>query len=89
MATTLNISLPESLKAYIDAQAQSGDYGTPSEYIGELVLADRDRRRQALEDRLIESLSGNATVFTSEEIERGGIITQLRQKLQERQSAAA
>jgi antitoxin ParD1/3/4 len=89
MATTLNISLPESLKDYIDAQAQSGDYATPSEYIGELVLADRDRRRQALEDRLVEALRGDTITFTSEEIERGGIIAQLRQKLQERQSTAA
>ena len=87
MATTLNLSLPPSLKAYVDAQAS--DYGTPSEYISELVLADRERRRQALEDRLLEALQGDSVTLTAAEIENGGIISLLRQKLHERQSRAA
>jgi Arc/MetJ-type ribon-helix-helix transcriptional regulator len=30
---TMNISLPEPLKAYVESQVASGDNGTPSEFI--------------------------------------------------------
>jgi antitoxin ParD1/3/4 len=31
--TSLNISLPEALKTYVEGQVASGDWGTPSEYV--------------------------------------------------------
>ena len=42
--TSLNISLPEVLKAYVEGQVASGDWGTPSEYIRELIRRDKERR---------------------------------------------
>jgi antitoxin ParD1/3/4 len=41
--STMNISLPESLKAFIDEQVSRGGYGTSSEYVRELIRKDRDR----------------------------------------------
>ena len=41
--STMNISLPASLKAYVDERVAGGDYGTGSEYIRELIRRDRDR----------------------------------------------
>lgn len=41
----MNISLPESLKAFVDEQVTQGGYGTSSEYIRELIRRDQDRRR--------------------------------------------
>jgi antitoxin ParD1/3/4 len=41
--TTMNISLPESLKAFIDEQVSQRGYGTSSEYVRELVRKDQDR----------------------------------------------
>jgi putative addiction module CopG family antidote len=35
--TSLNISLPEALKDYVEGQVASGDWGTPSEYVRELI----------------------------------------------------
>ena len=60
MATTINISLPEPLKTYVDAQIEAGDYGTPSQYIRELILDDRDRRRRNLEEHLLDALKNES-----------------------------
>lgn len=40
---TMNISLPDSLKAFIDERVESGHYGTLSEYIRELIRKDQGR----------------------------------------------
>jgi antitoxin ParD1/3/4 len=42
---TMNISLPDSLKDYIDEQVGEGGYGTSSEYVRELIRKDLDRKR--------------------------------------------
>ncbi|MEG3123719.1 type II toxin-antitoxin system ParD family antitoxin [Sphingomonas sp. GB1N7] len=41
----MNISLPESLKAFVDEQVTERDFGTSSEYIRELIRKERDRER--------------------------------------------
>ncbi|MGV7243747.1 type II toxin-antitoxin system ParD family antitoxin [Caballeronia sp. M23-90] len=43
--TTMNISLPDSLKVYVDEQVGEGGYGTSSEYVRELIRKDQDRKR--------------------------------------------
>jgi antitoxin ParD1/3/4 len=43
--STMNISLPEQLKAYVDEQVSTRGYGTSSEYLRELIRADMDRQR--------------------------------------------
>ena len=43
--STMNISLPESLKSFVDRQVVTRGYGTSSEYIRELIRRDRDRQR--------------------------------------------
>ena len=42
---TMNISLPDSLRAFVDDQVSRGGYGTSSEYIRELIRKDQDRQR--------------------------------------------
>ena len=42
--TTMNISLPDSLKAYVDTLVQTEGYGTSSEYMRELIRQDQDKR---------------------------------------------
>ena len=41
--TTMNISLPDSLKAFVDEQVSQRGYGTSSEYVRELIRRDQDR----------------------------------------------
>ena len=42
--TTMNISLPDSLKAFVDQQVSLRGYGTSSEYVRELIRRDQDRQ---------------------------------------------
>lgn len=41
--STMNISLPDSLKAFVDEQVSERGYGTSSEYVRELIRRDQDR----------------------------------------------
>lgn len=41
--TTMNISLPEALKDFVDDQVNRRGYGTSSEYVRELIRKDQDR----------------------------------------------
>lgn len=41
--TTMNISLPDSLKEFVDHQVTTAGYGTSSEYVRELIRRDQDR----------------------------------------------
>ena len=41
--TTMNISLPETLKTFVDGQVAERGYGTSSEYVRELIRKDQDR----------------------------------------------
>lgn len=41
--STMNISLPDALKAFVDDQVAERGYGTISEYIRELIRKDQDR----------------------------------------------
>ncbi|HVS10670.1 MAG TPA: type II toxin-antitoxin system ParD family antitoxin [Planctomycetota bacterium] len=44
--TTINVSLPSTLKDFVRAQIRSGAYGSASEYIRELIRDARDRARE-------------------------------------------
>ena len=41
--STMNISLPDSLKAFVDEQVSQRGYGTSSEYVRELIRRDQDQ----------------------------------------------
>lgn len=70
--TSLNISLPESLKEYVEVQVAAGGYSTPSEYLRELLRQDQKQRaEQKLEALLLEGLnSGDPIEITPEYWER-------------------
>jgi len=53
--TTMNISLPDSLKSFVDDQVSRRSYGTSSEYVRELIRKDRDRLR--LRDLLLAGVA--------------------------------
>lgn len=39
----MNISLPDTLKSFVDEQVSRRGYGTSSEYVRELIRKDQDR----------------------------------------------
>jgi antitoxin ParD1/3/4 len=42
---TMNISLPDSLREFVDQQVQRAGYGTSSEYVRDLIRRDQERER--------------------------------------------
>jgi antitoxin ParD1/3/4 len=80
---TMNISLPDPLKQFIEEQVSAGGYSSTSEYMRELVRADQKRKaRQELEEILLTALrSGEPTEVTPEMWE------ELRAKIRTRATA--
>lgn len=52
--TTMNVSLPQPLKEYVDLRLVDGGYSSASEYIRELIRLDQDR--QVLRTKILEGL---------------------------------
>ncbi len=48
----MNVSLPETLKAFVDERVATGGYSTSSEYVRTLIR--RDQERQALRRLLLD-----------------------------------
>lgn len=48
---TMNISLPDKLKSYVDNRVSKDGYGTASEYFRELIRLDQQRKEQEQLDR--------------------------------------
>jgi antitoxin ParD1/3/4 len=69
--TTLNISLPDTMKAEVEEIVATEGYGNTSEFFRDLVrdfLRKRDERK--LEALILEGLnSGEPTPFTKEDID--------------------
>jgi antitoxin ParD1/3/4 len=54
VATTMNISLPESLRDFVEEAVSAGGYSSVSEYVRELVR--QAKTEKDLEDRLLAAL---------------------------------
>lgn len=67
--TSMNISLSEEMKEFIEAQMTAEGYASASEYLRSLIReAQRRRAKQELEARLREALeSGPATPMTRDD----------------------
>jgi antitoxin ParD1/3/4 len=76
--TSLNISLPSVLK--VEGQVSSGDWGTPSEYIRELIRQDKERRLMNLEQELLAAATGPKVELSVAKIRKVGLIASLRER---------
>lgn len=57
---TMNISLPDDLKAFVDAQVAEHAYGSSSEYLRELIRKQRDVEK--LRGLLLDGLNSGPPV---------------------------
>jgi antitoxin ParD1/3/4 len=78
--TSLNISLPEALKQYVEGQVASGDWGTPSEYVRELIRQDKERRLHNLEQELVAAAKGPMIEVPLADIRKNGLVAALRSR---------
>jgi antitoxin ParD1/3/4 len=82
--TSLNISLPEALKEYVEGQVATGDWGTPSEYVRELIRQDKERRLVNLEQRLAAAAKGPKIEIPLAEVRSKGLVPALRERARRR-----
>ena len=62
---SMNISLPEPLKQFVDGQISTGRYSSASEYVRELIRADEKRKaEEQREAKLVEGLNGAESALT-------------------------
>jgi antitoxin ParD1/3/4 len=81
---TINISLPDSLKEFVDDQVATGACSSASEYIQRLIREDRERRhREEIDQRLLGAVDGGpSTALTPQDWEE--IRREVRQRAAER-----
>lgn len=65
---SMNISLPEPLKEFVEEQIASGRYSSVSEYVRQLIREDEKRKAEEhLETLLLEGLQGKETALTRDD----------------------
>ncbi|QKK02906.1 MAG: type II toxin-antitoxin system ParD family antitoxin [Pseudomonadota bacterium] len=69
---TMNVSLPDEMKNWVEERSRSGRYSNASDYVRDLIRRDQDRaqkiaRLQALVD---EAVSSGESQRTMEQIEQ-------------------
>jgi antitoxin ParD1/3/4 len=66
--TTMNISLPDEMKAFVESQMTADGYATASEYLRALIRDDQKRHaKRSLEAKLLDGLQGPAVEMTRED----------------------
>ena len=66
--TTMNISLPDAMKAFVEEQVQQGGFSTASEYLRELIRdAQKHAAKERLEKLLLEGLDSGPGVEVTPE----------------------
>lgn len=54
---TLNISMPDELRAFIESRVNTGEYQSASDYLRDLIRHDREATEQLLLDGLESGIS--------------------------------
>jgi antitoxin ParD1/3/4 len=57
---TMNVSIPDELKSFVETQVSNEGYSTSSEYVRELIR--RDRQRSHLRGLILEGLTEGTTL---------------------------
>lgn len=78
---SLNISLPDPLKAYVEERVSSGDFGTPSEFVRNLIRQDKEQRRAQIEKQLLDALETKGIAIAPDELHGRSLVSVLREKL--------
>lgn len=67
---TMNVSLPDKMKQWVEEQVQTGRYGNASDYVRDLVRRDQERAeaRQKLQDLVDDALASGINTRSREEL---------------------
>lgn len=67
---TMNVSLPDPMKAWVEDQAKGGKYGNASDYVRDLIRKDQERQDKIAQlQKLIDSgIESGVSTRTMEEL---------------------
>ena len=67
---TMNISLPDAMKQWVEDQVQTGRYGNSSDYVRDLVRRDQERAgaREKLQQMVDEALASGIVEMSRDEL---------------------
>lgn len=67
---TMNVSLPDAMKDWVESQARTGRYSNASDYVRDLIRRDQERADKLAElQRLVtEGLESGVSTLTKDEI---------------------
>ncbi|HTM81424.1 type II toxin-antitoxin system ParD family antitoxin [Asticcacaulis sp.] len=67
---TMNISLPEQMKAWAENQAETGKYSNTSDYVRDLIRRDQERSEKiaAMQDVVTRSIASGISDLTMQDI---------------------
>lgn len=68
MPTTMNISLPETMKTFVEERMQNNGYGSVSEYVRDLIREDQKKREEEKLERLLLSRLESEEEFSFAEV---------------------
>lgn len=64
---TLDISLPDTMRSFVEKETERGGFSSVSEYVCALIRDAQDRRAQAeMETRLLEGVTSPNGAWTAE-----------------------
>jgi antitoxin ParD1/3/4 len=76
---TMNISLPDPMKQFVEEQVSAGAYSSASEYVRELVRADQKRHaKEQLEQILLNAINSGDPIEVTPEM-----LKDVKQKLRD------
>ncbi len=85
---TLNISLPDQMKEFVEEQVREGDYDTTSEYFSTLVREQQKRKaEEKLEGLLLQGLASDASTLKQKDWD--DLRAELELRIDKRESEAA
>ena len=67
---TMNVSLPDAMKDWVEGQAATGRYSNASDYVRDLIRRDQERREKiaAMQKMVDESLASGTTPNSMDDI---------------------
>ena len=67
---TMNVSLPDAMKTWVERQAESGRYGNASDYVRDLIRRDQERTAKIahMQKLVDEALAGGISPLSIGEI---------------------
>jgi antitoxin ParD1/3/4 len=81
--TTINISLPDQMRLFVEEQVAAGGYSTTSEYIRSLIRQDNERKnKEQLDSLLLQGLASGEAIEVTEQWwdeKRAALMTQIQE----------